>query len=123
MTKFYGKAESAANVILEAFQRPGQLPAALAPIFIQRKADIPCRKWSWNNQLITALAGHGDARGFRQWQQVDRHVRKGERSFTILSPVTKKIKDKQTGEERVAVMKRHRDDPIVPISSGMKHKS
>ncbi|QDT51696.1 hypothetical protein Pan258_57880 [Symmachiella dynata] len=104
MTKFYGKAESAANVILDVFQNPGQLPAALAPIFITRKADIPCRKWSWNNQLITALMGHGDARGFRQWQQVDRHVRKGEKSFTILSPVTKKIKDKQTGEDRIAVI-------------------
>ncbi len=100
MTKFYGKAESAANVILDAFQNPGQLPAALAPIFITRKADIPCRKWSWNNQLITALAGHGDARGFRQWQQVDRHVRKGEKSFTILSPVTKKIKDPKTAKRK-----------------------
>jgi len=104
MTKFYGKAESAANVILDAFQNPGQLLAALAPIFITRKADIPCRKWSWNNQLITALMGHGDARGFRQWQKVDRHVMKVERFFTILSPVTKKVKDKQTGEERVAVI-------------------
>ncbi len=102
--KFYGKAESAANVILDAFKHPDQLPAALAPIFIERNDDIPCRKWSWNNQLITALMGHSDARGFRQWQSVNRHARKGEKSFTILSPVTKKITDPKTGEEKIAVI-------------------
>ena len=42
--KFYGKAESAANGILEAFQKPDELPAALAPVFINRKDDVPCRK-------------------------------------------------------------------------------
>ena len=41
------------------------------------------------NQLLVALHGHSDARGFRQWQSAGRYVRKGERSFTILSPVLK----------------------------------
>ncbi len=89
MSKFYGKAEEAANRIVDAF-RSGNLPKALAPVFVQRDDDIPCRKWSWNNQLLTALAGYDDARGFRQWKQTGRSVKKGEKSFQILAPVTVK---------------------------------
>ena len=63
--QFYRKAESAATRILEAF-RTGNLPEALAPIFIRRKDNLPCREWSWSNQLLVALSGHSDARGYRQ---------------------------------------------------------
>jgi hypothetical protein len=104
--RFYGKAEEAANRILQAFQS-GNLPNALAPVFIKRKDNVPCRAWSWNNQLLTALAGHSDARGYRQWEAVGRHVKKGERSFSILVPLTRAIeqKDPDTGQtvERFAV--------------------
>lgn len=98
-SKFHGKAEQAAQKILEAFQS-GTLPKALAPIFIHRKDDVPCRKWSWNNQLLTALAGHSDARGFRQWQAVGRCVSKGQKSFQILSPLVGKREDKKTGDTK-----------------------
>ena len=98
--RFYRKAASAATQILEAF-RTGNLPQALAPIFIHRKDNVPCRAWSWSNQLLVALAGHGDARGYRQWQEVGRQVKKGERSFSILVPIIhKRTKENaQTGEE------------------------
>jgi len=89
--RFYGKAESAANQILKAFENPGQLPKALAPVFIRRKDSVPCRQWSWSNQLITAINGHSDARGYRQWQEAGRHVTKGEKSFQILVPLTKRV--------------------------------
>ena len=97
--RFYGKAETAATAILEAFQS-GDLPQSLAPIFIHRKDNVPCRAWSWSNQLITAILGHSDARGYRQWQAVGRHVKKGQRGFPILVPLTKKIEaeDRNTGE-------------------------
>lgn len=98
--KMYGKAHQTANLILEAFQDPDSLPKALAPIFIHRKDDVPCRKWSWRNQLLTAIAGTHDARGYRQWQQVDRHVKKGCKAFNILSPCTTPIVDDETGEKR-----------------------
>ena len=105
--RFYGKAESAANQILKAFENPSQLPKALAPVFIRRKDNVPCRQWSWSNQLLTAINGHSDARGYRQWQEVGRHVTKGEKSFQILVPLTKKVEvtDKNTGEtsERFAI--------------------
>ena len=101
--KMYGKATETANAILTAFQSPETLPKALAPIFIHRTDDTPCRKWSFRNQFLTALAGTGDARGFKQWQAVDRHVSKGSKCFHILSPCLKKTKDKATGEDKTAL--------------------
>jgi len=98
--QFYRKAESAATRILEAFQT-GNLPQALAPIFIRRRDNVPCRAWSWSNQLLTALSGHSDARGYRQWQEVGRYVKKGEKSFAILVPIVRKRAEKntETGDE------------------------
>jgi antirestriction protein ArdC len=98
--QFYRKAESAASQILEAFQS-GHLPQALAPIFIRRKDDVPCRAWSWSNQLLAALNGTSDARGYRQWQEVGRQVKKGEKSFPILVPIVKKrtTENRETGQE------------------------
>jgi len=99
--KFYRAANSAASRILETF-KTGDLPRALAPVFIHRRDNVPCRAWSWSNQLLAALAGHSDARGYRQWQDVGRHVRKGEKSFAILAPVTRKrtATDPDTGDEQ-----------------------
>lgn len=101
--RFYRKAESAATEILEAFQS-GNLPQALAPVFIHRKDNVPCRAWSWSNQLLAAVNGTSDARGYRQWQAVGRQVRKGEKSFAILVPIIKKrtTENPETGEKEEA---------------------
>ena len=99
--QFYGKAESVAGRILEAF-RTGKVPQAIAPIFIRRADDVPCRKWSWSNQLLTALAGFDDARSYLEWQKVGRQVQKGEKGFYILEPCKRKVADtdRDTGEDR-----------------------
>ena len=105
--KFYGPSEEAATRILDAF-RSGRLPEALAPVFIRRADNVPCRAWSWSNQILTALAGTSDARGFRQWLDAGRAVRKGAKAFYILGPITVKReeRDPDTGEtrERFAVV-------------------
>lgn len=100
--KLYGKhTEDVANRIIGAFKAPDTLPKALAPIFIQRNDDIPCRKWSWHNQLITALSGTVDARGFRQWETAGRKVSKGTHAIWILAPCTKRISAKdEAGEDK-----------------------
>jgi len=85
------KAQKVAQQIVDAFQR-GDVPKALAQIFIRRNIDSPTRHWSWRNQLLAMLEGHYDARGFRQWQQVGRSVKKGERAFYILGPCTRTAK-------------------------------
>jgi hypothetical protein len=98
--KFFNEAQQAAQDILAAFQNPTSLPAPLAHVFIHRKDGTPCRAWSWRNQLIVALRGHSDARGFRQWEEVGRQVKRGEKAFRILSPVWAKKTDEKTGEMR-----------------------
>jgi hypothetical protein len=76
-------------------------PGALGPVFIRRKDNVPCRAWSWSNQLLVALWGHSDARGYRQWQEVGRHVKKGQKAFHILVPCVgkKEVTDDKTGEK------------------------
>jgi len=98
--QYYGKAESAAARILEAF-KSGDVPKALAPVFIRRRDDVPCRAWSWSNQLLVALNGHADARGFRQWERVGRKVRKGERAFYILVPLIGKREETDDAGQRI----------------------
>lgn len=101
---FYGKAEEAAQRIVRAFEDANSLPKPLAKIFIRRKDSPHCRKWSWANQLLVMLNRYGDARGFRQWKEVGRNVKKGEKAFQILGPITKKWRNEQTGEEKVIVI-------------------
>ncbi len=99
--KMFGKAESIGQRIVQAFEHPETLPQALAPVFIHRKDDVPCRKWSWHNQLIAALCGTTDARGFRQWEAAKRKVKKGSKAIWILAPCVKKIKEENAaGDEK-----------------------
>ena len=101
---FYGQAGAAAQKILRAFEDTNSLPKPLAQIFIRCKDTPHCRKWSWCNQLLVILNGYTDARGYRQWEQVGRQVKMGERAFYILGPVTKKWRKEETGEEKVIVV-------------------
>ncbi len=101
MLHLYGiHTRSVAERIVEAFRQPERLPKALAPIFIHRKDDTPCRKWSWQNQLLIALANTPDARGIQQWNSVGRSVKKGAKAVWILAPCLRKVSvTKDDGEE------------------------
>ena len=106
-----------ADRIVEAFQHPEQLPKALAPLFIQRKDDTPCRKWSWHNQLLVALGGTCDARGFQQWKTAGRHVKKGATAIWILAPCLKTLREKQPGgdEDTRQVIYGFRSVPVFAV--------
>lgn len=106
MAKLYGRAADVGGEIVEKFKNPSSLPAPLARVFIRRKDQSPCRKWSWGNQLIVAMHGYSEARGFRQWGEVGRHVVKGQKAVYILAPCVKKFEaegDDGTTEEHSAV--------------------
>lgn len=70
--------------------KDGDIPEAIAysmfPI-----PDIPSSKWSILNRTIMFLSGTHDARGYRQWQQADRFVKKGSKALYILVPFIKKV--------------------------------
>jgi hypothetical protein len=100
--RFLGRhTKEVAQRIIDAFKQPAQLPAALAPIFIHRDDDVPCRKWSWHNQLLVALCGTVDARGIKQWNKANRKVKKGSSAIWILAPCVKKVTEESNdGEDR-----------------------
>ena len=81
----------------------GKFPESVAMTIIRKQEgdNIPSDSWSLGNRVLMKIQGTEDARGFRQWQQVNRQVKKGAKAIHILSPVMKKIveADKKTGEE------------------------
>jgi hypothetical protein len=76
------KVKLALQNILARFET-GDIPEAIAystfPI-----PNIPAAKWSLLNRTLMFFAGTRDARGFRQWQEVGCHVKKGSKAFAII---------------------------------------
>jgi hypothetical protein len=90
-----------ASDILAAFES-GELPKALAKLFIHRKIEVPSQRWTWTNRLIALRRSHVYAAGFRQWQEIGRYVKKGEYAFHILAPriVVAKEDDEKEGVKK-----------------------
>lgn len=116
--KFYGKAAQAtAEKIIEAF-KSGDVPQPLAQVFIKR--DVPMQNWSVLNQFGCILSGCTDARGFKQWQEANRHVKKGEKVTSyILVPLRKTIReenDEGKEESRPGALYGFKGIPVFDVS-------
>ena len=98
---------NAVGTLMLMFQS-GAFPAQVATTIIKRAQDdkIPSDSWSFCNRLLMIGQDTQDARGFRQWQEVGRYVKKGSKAIYIFAPLTKKVteKDKVTGEERERII-------------------
>lgn len=68
-------------------------------VFKPPKSAKPSDRWSALNRLTMFLGGTSDARGFRQWQEAGRHVKKGARAIYILGPVLKRMKVIEVDED------------------------
>ena len=79
-------------LILEAFES-GKIPEAVAHSTFPQP-NVPMNNWSFMNRTLIFLSGTSDARGFRQWQDVNRFVKKGAKAIYILVPIIKKKKEK-----------------------------
>ena len=115
--KYFGRAELVAEKIVDSF-KTGSIPKALAPVFVRRKDGVPCRSWSWGNQLLCILFGTQDARGIKQWNAVGRKVAKGSKAFDILVPLMRSVtvNDPVSGEERTAqVLYGFGTAPVFPV--------
>ena len=82
--------------------------------------EKPSSKWSLGNQLLMLLTGTSDARGYKQWNEVGRYVRKGAKAFRILGPVfAKKHIDNTSGdpddEEEIEVLVGFRAIPVFRV--------
>lgn len=93
------RAEVELQKIVNLFQS-GEVTGLLARVAIS--GGKPSSAWSFGNQILMLLHGTEDARGFRQWQQVSRYVKKGARAFYILGPILhkKEIEDEVTHEKK-----------------------
>ena len=79
------KASSELDKVVQLFSST-QLPDLCAKALINAP-ELPSSKWSFGNQILMLLSGTSDARGYKQWNEVGRHVRAGARAFRILGPV------------------------------------
>jgi len=99
-------AGNAVQKILEAFES-GNIPKAIAYSTFTPPSNIPAYKWTRKNRALAFLQGTGDARGFKQWKDVGRYVKKGAKSIYILGPIIRKSNNVQveinaTGNEIIA---------------------
>ena len=95
------RAEESVKKIVDAF-KSGNLPEALGQVFL-KVSNTPSSNWSLRNQLIQALCGATDGRGFKDWQKVGRCVKKGGNAFGILAPCL--VKDKKMDANGKPAMK------------------
>jgi len=77
-----------------------------------RGKDIPADKWSFLNRVLMYLNDTEDARGFRQWQQVGRNVKKGSKAFYIIGPVIKKVKEESSEEKQKQILAGFKAIPV-----------
>ncbi len=96
--------KEAMDTLLKMFNEDN-LPKVAKAVFKGR--EIPSDHWSFLNRILMYLNDTEDARGFKQWQQAGRYVKKGSKAFYILAPMFKKVieeknlrirRDRRTGK-------------------------
>ncbi len=92
------KVRQALESIIQSFKK-GDIPEVIAYSTFPTP-NIPAANWSLLNRMLMFIAGTSDARGFRQWKEVGRHVKKGAKAFTILAPRFIKKQSEDEEEER-----------------------
>lgn len=98
------KARSVIDQLVKAFDTPESLVDTITRATLIPN-NSPCVKWGPYNRFIVALRGTSDARGFRQWQESGRKVKKGGKAILILVPRFKKVEnDDGEGEEEHQVL-------------------
>ena len=85
------KVKSVLNSVLETFET-GDIPEAIAYSMFPFP-EVPSARWSLLNRTLMFISGTMDARGIRQWNKVNRFVKKGSKAFYILVPFIKKVED------------------------------
>jgi antirestriction protein ArdC len=95
------RVRQALSVIVEKF-KSGEIPEAIAMATFPA-VNVPSGKWSFLNRTLMFISGTGDARGFRQWKEVKRKVKKGAKAIYILVPCFRKEINEETGEEKNAL--------------------
>jgi hypothetical protein len=94
------KVKSVLDGIVEQF-KTGDIPDAIT-ISMFPFPDLPSSNWSLLNRTAMFISGTMDARGFRQWESVNRNVKKGSKALYILVPLFKKVDDSKEDRKLLA---------------------
>lgn len=114
------RVEGLLDKLIDMF-RSGSLPPTVARTVIRKnKNDIsPNDNWTIGNRILMMMQGSDDARGYKQWKQVGRFVKKGAKAIYILAPVTRTITETKTDpdtdeerEEKRTIIIGFRDIPV-----------
>ena len=97
-------AQQIVKQLLDRFQSGDIAPLIqIATLKLTSETSIPASRWTICNQLLALLqTGEVDCRGFRQWEQVNRHVTRGSRAAYILAPI--KVIEKENGIEKIKLV-------------------
>lgn len=110
------KAKASLDAVVSRF-KTGDLSPIVEIAQIRRDPNdvSPAASWSFKNQVLAYLQTNSlDCRGYRQWQTVGRHVRKGARAAYIFAPCTRLIENDTTGEKESRVVG-FRSVPVFPL--------
>jgi len=103
------------KAIVDAFES-GNIPEAIAHSMFPIP-DLPSSRWSFLNRIAIALSGTNDARGYRQWMQVNRHVKKGAKAIYILVPrlIMRNVKKDDGDDEETEVIAGFMPKPVFKV--------
>ena len=108
------KARETMNKLVERFETGDIAPLVkLSTIRLAGQNSIPSERWSFSNQFLALIqTGEIDCRGFRQWQEVKRHVSTGATAAYILGPMIVKNKTDEGDDIKLIGFK---SIPVFPL--------
>jgi hypothetical protein len=106
-------AKAIMNSLVSRFESGDIAPLVqLSTIRLTSRNSIPAERWSFSNQFLALIqTGEIDCRGFRQWQEVKRHVTTGAHAAYILGPII--IKEKTDAGE-ISKLVGFKSIPVFP---------
>ena len=109
------KARETMNKLVERFESGDIAPLVkLSTIRLTAQNSIPAERWSFSNQFLALIqTGEIDCRGFRQWQEVKRHVSTGATAAYILGPMIVKNKTDEGEDIKLIGFK---SIPVFPLA-------
>lgn len=101
MSNLSPNAQSSLDRVVERF-KTGDLSPISNVARIRIDPNAPAFKWSLSNRVLAFVQSEElDCRGFRQWQQVGRNIKKGSKAVYIVRPHTVKRKDEEEEKDEV----------------------
>lgn len=97
--KLSDKVQKSLDQVVTMF-KDGNLPEKISQSYIKGEGR-PSDKWSLLNRVIMFAHDTMDARGYKQWQKVDRQVTNGVKAIYILGPITKKVTEEKETEDGI----------------------